>query len=266
MDWEETPTIQNHQSLHTPMPEWVNGREWAWPYWKFGFKSGGVLFTELHAEFNSIKCAIQDPYGWHLDVCDVANIADTREEFCNLLRQRQNERFTELRKTWDTTRTRLIADPKRWDIPPAARDLWVNFVRISRNFSYDSFVGYFGAYIKDTSEPTAVLADNQVSTREDQRQQQQQKEAEDGGENKTDTQEEEREQSRPTLERPESGPERTGERSAARLSGQAVMKPNKVVKRQRRTGKGDAHNHGGLRRSARLKQKYAEAGDHAGKV
>ncbi|KAI1734042.1 hypothetical protein F4680DRAFT_439557 [Xylaria scruposa] len=254
MDWNETPTIQNHQSLHTPSPEWVDDQNWTWPFWKFGYKSGGVLFTELHAEFNSIKCAIQDPYGWHLDVCDVANTANTREEFENLLRQRQNERFIELQRTWDKTSALLVGEPSRWDTPPSRRDLWVNFIRISRNFSYDSFVGYFGAFIKDKPEPTPVLADNQVSKSENHQQQhQQQKETDNCVENETISQEKEYDQSRPS-DRPESSPGRIGGRPAAKSSGQATTKPNKVVKRQLRSGRGGAPNNGGLRRSARLIQ------------
>ncbi|KAI0543346.1 hypothetical protein F4679DRAFT_593294 [Xylaria curta] len=253
MDWFETPTIQNHQSLHTPAPERVKD-DWAWPFWKFGFKSADILFTELHSEFNSIKCAIQDPYGWHLDVCDVANTANSREEFYNLLRQRQNERFTELREAWDKTRTSLVASPSQWDTPPAKRDLWVNLVRISRNFSYDSFVGYFGAYIKDKPEPAPVLADNQVSKSEGHQQQhQRQKETDNGVENETISHENECNQSHP-LDRPESSPGRRGGRSAAKSSVRATTKPNKVAKRQLRSGKGGAPNHGGLRRSARLIQ------------
>ncbi|KAI8945743.1 hypothetical protein F4801DRAFT_597518 [Xylaria longipes] len=204
MDWRETPTIQNHQSLHTPRPEWVDDREWTWPFWKFGFKNGGVLFTQLHTEYNSIRCAIQDPYGWHLDVCDIANVADTREEFFALLRQRQDERFTELRKAWERTRSLLVGEPSRWDTPQAKTDLWVNFVRISRNFSYDSFVKYFGAYIKDKPEPTPALADYQKPTSGCQQQQQPAEEAEIDRKDEATAQEKEAEQNCQNPERPES--------------------------------------------------------------
>lgn len=90
-------TIENHLEMHTPYPDWDNlDNEWKWPFGKFAYKDPNVLFTTLHAEFNSMKCAIQDPYGWHHDVCDVANTAKSKEEFLALLRQRQKERFDEI--------------------------------------------------------------------------------------------------------------------------------------------------------------------------
>jgi len=85
-NWYPTPTIGNHMKLHTPEPDYMLDRDWRWPIWKFGYDGPKILFTTLYAEFNSLKCAIQDPYGWHSDVCDVANIAKNKEEFLTLLK------------------------------------------------------------------------------------------------------------------------------------------------------------------------------------
>jgi hypothetical protein len=144
-----SPTIHNHLSFHTPLPERVGNEEWNWPYWKFGYDHGGVLFTELHEEFNSVRCPIQDPYGWHLDVREIAHLADDRETFFTMLRERQNERFAELRTTWENIRAQLVGRPSLWKVQLEDYQLWLNFVRISRHFSYDSFVGYFGAIVAE---------------------------------------------------------------------------------------------------------------------
>ncbi|KAI0198213.1 hypothetical protein F4808DRAFT_472986 [Astrocystis sublimbata] len=161
MAFRAKPTIQNHQSLHTPQPECVTKYQWWWPFYKFGFASPAVLFTELHAEYNSISIAIQDPQGWHLDVNEIANIAETREQFLTLLRERQDERFAELRATWEKTRTQLVADPTQWNEAPERSKQWFNFVRCSRNFSYDAFLSYFGAWVKDESKTTRALTENE---------------------------------------------------------------------------------------------------------
>lgn len=146
-------TIDNHLAAHTPQPDYDMDQEWEWPSWKFGYDDPSVLFTTLHAEYNSINCAIQDPYGWHHDVCDISNVAKDRNEFLTLLRKRQQERFDEIQSAWEKTKALLVGQPSRWEATPDKDSLWGAFIRVSRNFSYDSFVAYFGSYIANDQPP-----------------------------------------------------------------------------------------------------------------
>ncbi|KAI0964783.1 hypothetical protein F4678DRAFT_454844 [Xylaria arbuscula] len=147
-NWRKNPTAEGHMEYHTPVVD-IDSEEWKWPYWKFGYSHPSALFTELHAEYNSIPCAIQDHHGWWIDVCEIANIADNREQFLALLKERQDERFKELQKAWDTISALLIGQPSRWEMERDTTDLWVRFIRVTRHWSYDAIVGYFGAYAKE---------------------------------------------------------------------------------------------------------------------
>ncbi|KAI1747078.1 hypothetical protein F4782DRAFT_452157 [Xylaria castorea] len=243
MEWFETPTIQNHLRLHVPDVDWKTDESWKWPFWKFGFKSADVLFNQLHAEFNSIQCAIQDPYGWHLDVCEIANIANDREEFFSLLRKRQDERYAELERVWHKASSLMVGEPSRWDSPHPRKDLWKNFVRISRNFSYDAFVGYFGAYINEEPEPTATLP-NDVGHKNECQQRQPSKETDIDGGYEVNSQGAGPEQTHRNIERGE------GTRAPKR----AATSPNRVIKRQKRPNRAETPNRYCLRRSTRLQQ------------
>ncbi|KAI0453883.1 hypothetical protein F5B21DRAFT_525495 [Xylaria acuta] len=150
MDWRETPSIQNHQSLHTPRPEWVDDQEWTWPFWKFA-----ALFKTLMAGISTAPQSMGE-----------------------------DENTT----SW---RALTLGNPSG-----KTRLVWVNFVRVSRNFSYDSFVGYFGAYIKDKPESTPTLADNQGPKSERQQQPPRRKEAEIDRKDEASTQEKGLEQRR----------------------------------------------------------------------
>ncbi|KAI0416261.1 hypothetical protein F5X98DRAFT_388060 [Xylaria grammica] len=167
MSCDDPVTIQNHLLRHTPQPDWSeesDKQQWNWPFSKFGFNPD-ILFTDLHARFNSVPCAIQDPFGWHLDVCDVAIEAQTEVEFYTLLQKRQEERFAELREAWEDTRSQLIGEPSRWDVPRRRNDLWFLFARISRNFSFDSILGYFGSYTGTEPTPAQMQAKKQREAR-----------------------------------------------------------------------------------------------------
>lgn len=169
--WFQSRTIDNHLEAHTPRPDYDLDQEWHWPFWKFGYDDPNVLFTTLHAEFNSIKCAIQDPYGWHHDVCDVANIAKDKDEFLTLLRKRQKERFNEIQIAWEKTKALLTGQPSHWEATPDKAVLWGFFIRLARNFSYDSLVGYFGSYVANDQPPNPPLSSRPVETRPAKRQQ-----------------------------------------------------------------------------------------------
>ncbi|KAI1347197.1 hypothetical protein F5Y01DRAFT_319033 [Xylaria sp. FL0043] len=148
------PTVESHLELHTPELNPESG-DWAWPYWKFGFESPAVLFNDLHAEYNSIRCAIQDPQGWYSDVRELADVAENREQFLALLRKRQDDRFKELEGAWHKISVHLLAENSRFLVPREKSDYWMRFLRITRNFSYDAFVGYFGAYVQDEAYPSS---------------------------------------------------------------------------------------------------------------
>ncbi|KAI0868760.1 hypothetical protein GGS24DRAFT_198004 [Hypoxylon argillaceum] len=153
----EDPNIHTHLRFHAPAPELVDDKEWTWPFRKFGYRHGGVLFTELHEEFNSFKCAIQDPYGWHLDVSEIAHMSNNREMFFSLLKKRQDERFAEIQSAWDRTASLLVGDPGQLEKALDCTEAWVNLIRVSRNFSFDSFLKFFSQYIEEEDRPKVPL-------------------------------------------------------------------------------------------------------------
>ena len=165
MDWYKPPTIETHREVHTPLIHPLFDDEWRWPFWKVGYNDPDVLFGALHEEYNTLKCAIQDPYAWHHDVCDVANTARNQEEFLTLLKQRQKERFEEIQGVWRETKALLTARPSRLAVVPERSILWGYFIRLARNFSYDSLVSYFSSYIADDvpREPP-LLTSGETST------------------------------------------------------------------------------------------------------
>lgn len=169
--WFQSRTIDNHLEAHTPQPDFDLDQEWYWPFWKFGYDDPNVLFTTLHAEFNSVKCAIQDPYGWHHDVCDVANVAKDKDEFLTLLKMRQKERFDEIQIAWEKTKALLTGEPSHWKATPDEAVLWGLFIRLARNFSYDSLVGFFGSYATNDQPPDPLLPSRPSETRPVERQQ-----------------------------------------------------------------------------------------------
>lgn len=152
-NWGHQP-LGSHLEAHTPQPNYDLDKEWQWDNGKFGYKDPNVLFTTLHAEYNTLKCAIQDPFAWHSDVSDIARTANTKDEFLTLLKERQKQRIDEIQEAWEGTKELLTAEPSRWDNPPARDVLWGAFLRISRNFSYDSLVAYFGSYLTDDQRST----------------------------------------------------------------------------------------------------------------
>ncbi|KAI0966121.1 hypothetical protein F4678DRAFT_307764 [Xylaria arbuscula] len=97
--------------------------------------------------------AIQEPYAWHADVCELAWTSENKEEFEEALLKRRNERFQEIQEYWQKTTTQLGANPIIWKAPPRGPDRpWGSFCRIARHFSFDTIVGHFSNYmVEDTS-------------------------------------------------------------------------------------------------------------------
>ncbi|RWA08484.1 hypothetical protein EKO27_g6634 [Xylaria grammica] len=277
MSCDEPVTIQNHLLHHTPQPDWGKDQQWNWPSSKFGFNPD-ILFTDLHARFNSVPCAIQDPYGWHIDVCDVANEAQTPAEFYTLLQKRQEERFAELQQAWDDTSTQLVSQISRWDVPRRRSDLWLQFVRISRNFSYDSILGYFGSYTGTDPTPHQMQAKKQLQARRAEYRRNNPNAAPGTSPNLIplpaslggpipEVEPLRRETTSPTdepsiqnntslaVEPPRQRSTSPKQAAEAKPSRRATRSPNKVVKRRTRRNKAAGGNPEPVRRSARLQQR-----------
>ena len=148
----DVPPTQSFPQRHTPYPDFAVGSPWLWDYWKFDFEKPDVLFTTLHAEYNTMRCSFQDPVAWHSDVRDVASTAKNHEEFLALLEQRRNDRFDEIRKAWRLIKAKLVGQPSHWENPPSDDVLCDGFINVSRNFSFDSLVAYFGSYVADDDD------------------------------------------------------------------------------------------------------------------
>ncbi|CDM26527.1 unnamed protein product [Penicillium roqueforti FM164] len=155
-------TIDTHLGAHTPPDPNYYEKTWCWESSRVGYKDPNVLFTTLHEEYNTLKCAIQDPEAWHRDVSCIARASNNNDEFLTLLKQRQAERFHEIQTTWQKIKTRLITDPARWDNPPTKAVLWSNFLQFARNFSYDCLVTCFGAYATDAQPSAQPLLSNSI--------------------------------------------------------------------------------------------------------
>ncbi|KAJ5466463.1 hypothetical protein N7530_010250 [Penicillium desertorum] len=140
-------TIDTHLWDHTPHHQkYDQGEKFYWQAGKVGYEDSNVLFTTLHDEYNSFKCALSDAEAWHFDVAAVARTANDNDEFLALLKERQEQRIDEIQKGWRKTKLRLMSDPACFDMPPPRAVLFKNFGRVSRNFSYDSLVTFFGSY------------------------------------------------------------------------------------------------------------------------
>ncbi|KAJ5285574.1 hypothetical protein N7524_000880 [Penicillium chrysogenum] len=148
--WQRTK--DTHLRDHTPHlhpQKYDKDEKFHWEAGKVGYEDSNVLFTTLHDEYNSFKCAISDPEAWHFDVADVAKTANNNDEFLALLKKRQEQRFDEIQTAWRKTKVRLMSNPACWDMPPPKAVLWKNFGGIGRNFSYDNLVTFFGSYGTD---------------------------------------------------------------------------------------------------------------------
>ncbi|KAI0454286.1 hypothetical protein F5B21DRAFT_476524 [Xylaria acuta] len=156
MDWRRNPTPDDHRRLHVPDINWdydFDYPEWRWPNWKFGYKAD-ALFQSLHAEFNCIPFAIQDPFAWFCDVHQLVAASKSREEFETALRKRRDERFKEIQAAWRDATDELALNIPLWEDPQMDRNnRWNTFIELSRHFSFDSFVAHFGNYLPKSRIP-----------------------------------------------------------------------------------------------------------------
>ncbi|KAJ5400799.1 hypothetical protein N7465_011288 [Penicillium sp. CMV-2018d] len=131
---------------------------------RLGYEDPKVL-SALHAEYNTIKLAIQDPDDWHYDVCEAAKIAKDNDNFLALLKRRRQQRLDEIQKAWQTTKVLLTDQPSCLEKPPSNGVLWGSFMRLARNFSYSSLVACFGSYVTDDERSTQPPPSTSIGTR-----------------------------------------------------------------------------------------------------
>ncbi|KAI1123081.1 hypothetical protein F5Y10DRAFT_286524 [Nemania abortiva] len=151
----DNPTPESHRQLYLPPINWTNTK-WKWPFSKLGYEHPEVLFTSLHTEFNCMPLAIQDPYAWYSDVCELAVASKNKDDFEAILRERRDKRFREICETWRNTKEELTVDPRLWESPQLDRaNQWGSFVRLARHFSYDCILAHFANYLPDHHMPAA---------------------------------------------------------------------------------------------------------------
>ncbi|KAJ8127943.1 hypothetical protein O1611_g5692 [Lasiodiplodia mahajangana] len=253
-------TIHDHLRSHLPDPGSV-GEKWKWPFWKFGYHHGGILFEELHTKFNSFPCAIQDPHAWHMDVAEIANRAHDRETLFALLEKRRDERYAELEKAWQSMAADLIGSPSWWKTEVADIDMWFGFARIARHFSYDSLLQYFNEYYHGDTDEHPAASRNGPGPRI-----QSPKNSQQWLPNQTALEEPDPRDTQPEQDarrlQAETGStqgERTRKKGAgpAKTTSRERTSPNRIVKRQTRGRKVGGIKQDGLRRSARLQEQAA---------
>ncbi|KAI0191335.1 hypothetical protein F4808DRAFT_465447 [Astrocystis sublimbata] len=141
---------EGFRRLHIPHNiDWEgidNDPLWGWPNHKFKYKEEDI-FESLHAEFNSMAFAIQDPLHWFYDVHELSSTSETREEFEAALRNRRDERFKQIEQSWRSIVMELILKPTLWENPQMDRSKrWNSLIDISHHFSFDSIVAHFAHY------------------------------------------------------------------------------------------------------------------------
>ncbi|KAI1271015.1 hypothetical protein F5Y07DRAFT_44851 [Xylaria sp. FL0933] len=158
LEWKKNPTPENHHVIHTPCVDWSrlsSYEQWEWPYRHLGYSDPEAIWSTLYTKYNCIPFAIQDPYMWHADICELARASNNQDEFESALQKRRDERFQEVRSNWEKTRSQLTAHPIIWKGLPRGPDRpWATFVRVGRHFSFDTMVGYFGNFVVD--DPQAL--------------------------------------------------------------------------------------------------------------
>jgi hypothetical protein len=118
-----------------------------------------AFLATLHAEYNTMKMAVQNPRSWHQDVSDISRLTKNNEEFLVLLKKRQEGRLDEIQQAWDKTAEELLAaEPTRLDNPASTVLLWSNFTNFARNFSFDSLVTFFSSFMGDGLSSTPPLS------------------------------------------------------------------------------------------------------------
>ncbi|KAI1345817.1 hypothetical protein F5Y01DRAFT_299499 [Xylaria sp. FL0043] len=167
LEWKKNPTPENHHVIHTPCVDWSrlsSYEQWEWPYRHLGYSDPEAIWSTLYTKYNCIPFAIQDPYMWHADICELARASNNQDEFESALQKRRDERFQEVRSNWEKTRSQLTAHPIIWKGLPRGPDRpWATFVRVGRHFSFDTMVGYFGNFVVD--DPQALYREEREARR-----------------------------------------------------------------------------------------------------
>ncbi|KAI0388360.1 hypothetical protein F5Y17DRAFT_226387 [Xylariaceae sp. FL0594] len=161
--WGPDPTPDTHRERHLPGDtDWERGEiRWLWPSHHVGYQVDD-LFTTLHAEFNTINIAIQDPLSWFSDVRELARQCDSKAEFDTALRQRRESRYRELYQAWDKiVFEHIFRHPERRkrDDYSLIRDALID---LNMHFSFDSIVGYFASWLDNEDNSSNVPQTEQL--------------------------------------------------------------------------------------------------------
>ncbi|KAI1196152.1 hypothetical protein F5X97DRAFT_306292 [Nemania serpens] len=145
-----------HQYRNQPLPKAFQP-EWRWPWWKFGLEPDDI-FTTLRQQFNTTSFAIQDPTSFLLDIREIAERCETKDEFFTGMAERRDQRTKELEEAWAGIGCYIAMSPnsincecrhdRRYGEDSRAPDHWWDFLRLSRSRSLDSLVNYFDGYIR----------------------------------------------------------------------------------------------------------------------
>jgi hypothetical protein len=119
----------------------MSGCSWSWPYWKFGLKKDD-LTTSLHDRYNTVTIPILDPEAFHHDVCEIAHLATSPEEFLGMLEKRKEQRLQELNEILESAALEIIANPTF-----IGNEQWQPAIQLFRTRSFDSLVRFFASYL-----------------------------------------------------------------------------------------------------------------------
>jgi len=100
------------------------------------------LTTSLHDRYNTVPSPILDPEAFHHDVCEIAHLATSAEEFFGMLEKRKEQRLQELNEALESAALEIIANPAF-----IGNEQWQHAIQLFRTKSLDSLVRFFASYL-----------------------------------------------------------------------------------------------------------------------
>lgn len=143
----------------------INWPRWKiWPAWKFGHRQ--TYFDRvLEPEFNRLSIPLQSEEAFFYDVRELAEKANTLEEFQNSLKQRRDRRYEELRSLWKEIGLRIVCyrgasgfgyDLEKLSSKETQDQKFVRYLHLSRSFSYETLLGFTSLFMPPVdSKPAA---------------------------------------------------------------------------------------------------------------
>ncbi|KUI72092.1 hypothetical protein VM1G_07533 [Cytospora mali] len=119
-----------------------------WPAWKFDMDITDA-WTTLARQFNSLTIPLLSCDTFRRDVSYLSVIAQDREEFLALLKERRDMREKELTELFKKTFLHLCQDPNSFDYKPGVREdgHWVEATCFANTKSFDTLIGYFASFL-----------------------------------------------------------------------------------------------------------------------